>query len=387
VLSNMKFMAQYLNGIPGRKNLFWLSSEFPIPVGPTMRGHGSAGAIGGGFSSTTMQIDDLSYLESQGIKEAYAAMASSQIALYPVDLNGVGDPGNVAGAGDSVAQFSLEDDIAAVTGGHAYYGNNRLVELLDKALEDGQNYYSFTYSPTNTKYDGSERHIRVTLANKDKNYSLTYRTLYYGLSDDETLEAHTRQVTQHRFLVAKQADTLYATVEHGAPMVHDLLFLAHMNTVGKPRLATAEQMKSLEDSPAFFRTRRKSQAVAKPLTPVNLQQYVINYDVIDPPLRQKAAKQQSQELEFAAAAYTSDGVLLNSILNKGTITSERGPGGKVDNKFRAMQQLEVPPGAAYIRLVVRNPQNDRTGALEVKLPLKQETQTAATQTKEKSESN
>jgi hypothetical protein len=52
-----------------------------------------------------------------------------------------------------------------------------------------------------------------------------------------------------------------------------------------------------------------------------------------------------------------------------------------------VQQLEVPPGAAYIRVVVRNPQDDRTGALEVTLPLKQETQTAAVNPEKKSESN
>ena len=169
-------------------------------------------------------------------------------------------------------------------------------------------------------------------------------------------------------------------------MVHDLLFVAHMATVGKPRIASAEQMKLLEDSPAYFHTRKKNHVV-KPLTPVNLQQYVIDYDVIDPQLRQIAAKQKSQELEFAAAAYNNDGVLLNSILNKGAIASERRSDGKVDNKFHAMQQLEVPPGAAYIRVVVRNPQNDHTGALEVKLPLQQGTQTASAHPEKKGESN
>ncbi len=371
VLSSLKFIAQYLNGIPGRKNLFWLSSEFPIPVGPTMTGLNSDTGVSGGFSSSTMQINDLTYLESQLIKETYAALASSQVALYPVNLNGV------VGGGDTVTEYSHEDAIAEATGGHAYHASNNVAELLDKAVDNGESYYSLTYSPTNTKYDGSERHIRVTLADKNKNFLLTYRTLYYGVSDDEAQELHTKQVTQQRFLAAKKADTLYATVEHGAPVVHDLLFVAHMATAGKPRMDSAEQMKTLEDSPAYFRTRKKSQTAAKPLTPLNLQQYLIDYDVIDPPLRALAAKQKSQELEFAAAAYTNDGVLLNSILNRGAITSERHSDGKVDNKFHAVQQLEVPPGAAYIRVVVRNPQDDRTGALEVTLPLKQETQTAA----------
>jgi VWFA-related protein len=370
VLSSLKFIAQYLSGIPGRKNLLWLSSEFPIPVGPTMTGHNSDTGVGGGFSSSTIQINDLSYLESQLIKETYAALASSQVALYPVDLNGV------SAGGDSITDFEHEDAIAEATGGRAYYANNRIGELLDKAVENGESYYSLTYSPTNTKYDGLERHIRVTLANKDKDYALTYRTLYFGVSDDEAMEIHSKQVTQQRFLAAKKADTLFATVEHGAPMMHDLLFVAHMATAGEPRMASAEQMKQLEDSPAYFRTRKKSQTAAKPLTPVNLQQYVINYDVIDPQLRALAAKEKSQELEFAAAAYNNDGVLLNSILNRGAIASELRPDGKVDHKFLAVQQLEVPPGAAYIRVVVRNPQDDRTGALEVKLPLNQETQAA-----------
>ncbi|MGC2616842.1 MAG: VWA domain-containing protein [Terracidiphilus sp.] len=381
VLSNMKFLAEYMSGIPGRKNLLWLSSVFPIPVGPTMRGHNSNTRVGGGFSSSTLQINDMTYLQSQGIKEAYAALASSQVALYPVDLTGV-----VAG-GDSLTNYEYMDDIAAATGGHAYYGNNRVAELLDKAVENGESYYSLTYSPTNTKYDGSERHIRVTLADKNKNYVLTYRSLYYGVSDDEVQESHAKQVVQQRFLAAKKADTLFATVEHGAPLMHDLLFIAHMSTNGQPRMASAEEMKQLEDSPAYFRTRKKSKN-PKPLTPVDLQQYVINYDVIDPQFRATATQQRVPVLEFAAAAYNSDGTLLNSILNKGAISSERRPDGKVDTRFVAVQQLEVPPGAAYIRVVVRNPQNDRTGALEVRLPLKQETHTAqAGAHKEMGESN
>jgi VWFA-related protein len=380
VLSNLKFIAQYLSGIPGRKNLLWLSSEFPVPVGPTMTGHNSDTGVAGGFSSSTMQINDLTYLEQQLIKETYAALASSQVALYPVDLNGV------TAGGDALSNYDHEDAIAEATGGHAYYANNKVAELLDRAVDNGASYYSLTYSPTNTKYDGSERNIRVTLADKNKDYVLTYRTLYFGVSDDEAQELHTKQVTQQRFLAAKQADTLYATVEHGAPIVHDLLFVAHIATAGKPRMASAEEMKQLEDSPTYFRTRKKSQN-PKPLTPVNLQQYVIDYDVIDPQLRALVANQKSQELEFAAAAYNNDGALLNSILNKGAIATERRPDGKVDNRFRAVQQLEVPPGAAYIRVVVRNPKNDRSGALEVRLPLEQLTQTAAASPGRNSENN
>jgi len=159
--------------------------------------------------------------------------------------------------------------------------------------------------------------------------------------------------------------------------VHDLIFVAHLTRAAEPRIATAEEMRSLEDSPAFFRTRKHNKD-PKPLAPVKLQQYVIDYDVIDPQLRALAtARQKSIVLEFAAAAYNNDGTLLNSILNQGALSSESQTDGKANRRFHATQQLQVPPGAAYIRMVVRNKLNDRTSALEVRLPLKPQTQTAA----------
>lgn len=372
VLSNMKFIAEYLLGIPGRKNLLWLSSEFPIPVGPAMNGHNSnAATIGGGFSNSTIQINDLTYLEREGIKGAYSAMEKSQVALYLVDLNGVGglsgDPGH---PGDLVTEYQHEDDIAAATGGRAYHGNNRVAELLDKAVDNGTSYYSLTYSPTNTKYDGSERHIEVTLAKK-AGYTLSYRTLYYGVPDSQPVPAaHKSEMQQAHFVASKVADNLYANIEHGAPMLHDLLFSAHVTAEGAPVMATAEQMLQLEDSPVYFRTRRRDKPL-KPLAPVKLQKYLIAYRVLDSQLKSTAKhKDAPPVLEFAAAVYDVDGRMLNSMLNEGMASPETDPGSKSGALFEGSQELEVPPGGASIRLAVRDKLNNRTGTLELQLPLK-----------------
>jgi hypothetical protein len=298
-------------------------------------------------------------------------MMRSRIALYPVSVSGVG-----MGA-DGLVDHDHMDMIAATTGGHAYYSENHPSLLIDKAMQHGESYYTLSYSPQNANFDGSERQIHVAVPDKEKKYTLTYRTVYYAVSDQEVQASHGKDEKQREFLAAKAADTLYATVEHGAPMVHDVLFVAHLATTGEPRMATAEEMRSLEDLPAFFRTRKRNRN-PKPLAPVKLQQYVIDYDVIDPRLRAlAAAKQKSTVLEFAAAAYNNDGTLLNSILNKGALSGEPRASGKADRRFHAVQRLQVPPGAAYIRLVVRNTLNDQTGALELKLPLKPERQTAA----------
>jgi VWFA-related protein len=372
-LSNMKFLAEYLSGIPGRKNLFWLSGVFPIPVGPVVTGKNGSGTVAGGFSNSTLQINDWAYLQDHAIRECYAAMMRSQVALYPVDLKGVL---NTDDAGNSVANGEYDDAIAAATGGKAFYGSNKLNEMLDKAVEHGENYYSLSYAPTNTKYDGRERQIEVTLAKKN-GYTLNYRQLYYGVSDDEAQAEHKPDTPQARALVAKTTDTLYANIEHGAPMLHDLLFSAHLGTAGEPALATAEQMQTLEDSPTYFRTRRKD-AHPKPLKPVKLQKYVIDYGVFDPQLKQLAAhKGQPAMLEFAAAAYDADGILLNSILNDGLASVDAKPNGKFGTLFHSEQELEVPPGAAFIRIAVRDRLNDRTGTMEVPLPLKAESTVAS----------
>jgi len=372
-LNNMKFLAEYMSGIPGRKNLFWISGEFPIPVGPVVSGKNGSGAVAGGFSSSTLQINDWGYLQDHAIRECYAALMRSQIALYPIDLKGVL---NTNDAGNSVENGQYDDTIAAATGGRAFFGSNSLNELLDKAVEHGENYYSLSYSPTNTNYDGRERKIEVTLAKKNE-YTLNYRQLYYGVSDDETQTEHKPDTPQAHFVAAKTADTLYANIEHGAPMLHDLLFSAHLGTAGEPALATAEQMLQLQDSPAYFRTRKKD-AHPKPLKPVKLQKYVIDYGVFDPQLKQLATRNgKPAMLEFAAAAYDADGILLNSILNDGLATTDAKSNGKFGTLFHSEQELEVPPGAAFIRIAVRDRLNDRTGTLEVPLPLKADTSLAA----------
>ena len=81
-------------------------------------------------------------------------------------------------------------------------------------------------------------------------------------------------------------------------------------------------------------------------------------------------------LEFAAAAYDADGRLLNSMLNQGQAATGTDASGKAGGIFHAQQELEVPPGAAWLRLAVRDVLNNRTGTMEVKLPLRSETASA-----------
>src|SRR6266568_6845637 len=244
---------------------------------------------------------------------------------------------------------------------------------MEKAVETGESYYTLSYAPTNARYDGSDRHIEVSLEGaKEKGYKISYRNLYYAVSDDSVQAMHKSNTPQARFIAAKTADTLYANIEHGAPMLHDLLFSAHLAADGTPALASSEQMMQLENSPIYFKTRKKNRP-QKPPASVRLQKYLIDYGVIDPRLKALAkVGGKPATLEFAAAAYDSDGRLLNSILNEGLASGETQPGGKSGSLFHAVQELQVPPGATWIRMAVRDKLDNRTGTLEVRLPLKAE---------------
>jgi hypothetical protein len=302
-------------------------------------------------------------------------MMRSQVALYPVNIEGQ----NIDNyAGDQIVHNQYEDAIAEATGGHAYHGNNRFNQMLDSAVKNGESYYTLTYSPTNSNYDGTERKVEITLASaKSDKYTLSYRTLYYAVSDDYVEHEDKKNVVQSKFMAAKAEDTLYANIEHGAPIMHDLLFSTQLATVGKPKMASSDQMAQLQDSPAFFRTRKKNSPPLKPLAPVLLQKYRIGYGVVDAQLKTLATQEgKPAELEFVAAAYDADGRLLNSILNQGQVSSRNGKDGKPQSAFHAEQELEVPAGAASIRLAVRDPLSNRMGTLEVRLPLKPENTTA-----------
>jgi VWFA-related protein len=369
----LTFLADYLSGIPGRKNLIWLSSMFPIPVAPTQVNGGDATGTNSLNPTGGPSFLDLTELLKESLKKTYSSMMRSQVALYLVDLKGV-DPTNPPG--NTILNYTYEDTIASATGGRAYHGSNRIRAMVDKAVVNGESYYTLSYSPTNANFDGSERKIEVTLAGaKENGYTLSYRTLYYAMADTDPQPAKKTDALQARFVAAKAEDTLYANIEHGAPLVHDLLFSAHIATKGKPQLATDKQMAELQDSPVYFRTRRKDTPQKLP-TPVKLQKYVIDYGVIDQQLKTQAASNGTPAtLEFAAAAYDDDGRLLNSELNEGQAPTGAKAGAKPGALFHAEQELQVPNGAAWIRVAVRDKLDNRSGTLEVKLPLQPDTAT------------
>jgi len=163
MVSVLTFISRFLGGVPGRKNLIWLSGEFPLKL----------------FACLNQDPSCKRYIEMT--KSALDIMAQAHVALYPVDLRGVAIDNPRAPAGEILLarSYLLQDEIAKLTGGRAYHSDNGLKDLLDEAVEDGANYYTLSYSPSNRNYNGALRHIQVNLAKKG--YNLSYPRSYYAI--------------------------------------------------------------------------------------------------------------------------------------------------------------------------------------------------------------
>jgi hypothetical protein len=273
------------------------------------------------------------------------------------------------------------DGIARETGGQAFYGDNDVAKELVKATEGGEMYYTLAYAPTNLSYDGKVRKIHVALTKKG--YALSYRRSYYGTETKQAAVAaradeYAVPVAQKKsdaktplkgsMAVNVMKDSLSANMEYGAPEEHKLVFVVEAQAVGDPAEGTTEQIAEIATEPAYFKSRRKAAAVV-PLSPIPLQKDVFRFNI---PTRQFKGE-RSLNLELAAAAYDAEGRLMNSFVRIAKKDLEEMPG-TADSPmfFRVEQELEVPVGATSLRVAVRDATNDRTGAMEIPLPLPRE---------------
>jgi VWFA-related protein len=354
-------IAQFLMPLPGRKNLLWLSGSFPLSVLPE------------GSAANTDQ-SQRNYTESQ--KKVADLLNLSHTSVYAIDVRGLminsvfsassrinlqarGGGSGVANTAPSqanpattqqqrfsssqAAEHATLSNLAAETGGEAFFNTNGLKEAFTKAVDEGSDYYTVSYDPTDKKFDGGLRKIRVDLSRHG--YQVSYRRSYF--SDDLATVTHS-------------VDSLGVALALGTPQVEDLPFLTHL-TAPKPAPATPEQIAALA----------KFQGVPE-VKPIDVQQVVVNFAVLARHVTLTRGDDGKQHLvmEFAAIAYGPGGQSLNAarLQLKTAITPEASAAAQVSG-YRYRLVLDVPVTARYLRLGVRDNQSNRLGVIELPLPL------------------
>jgi len=138
-------------GFRGRKNLIWLSEEFPVYFGPKL-------------NPTDSDVNARNY--SEVMRDASSLLSAAQMSLYPIDIRGLSTAGNGTFA-QVVALDSLHlemDNLARDTGGRAYYDTNDLKLAMQRSIENGSHYYTIAYVPKRQNWDSKYHHIKLQIA-------------------------------------------------------------------------------------------------------------------------------------------------------------------------------------------------------------------------------
>lgn len=220
-----------------------------------------------------------------------------------------------------------------MTGGEAVYSSNDLTGKLERVTEDAGNYYTLTYSPSDTNFDGRLRHIQIKLKGKD--YHLAYRRAYYGLGMREAKPP--------------AYDPIEAAMEHGAPEEWHLIFGVHV-TVTPPVRDMKEE-----------RSQGRKQGAE------DVQTYTIQYTIMAQQLR--IAGGTAPRLEIAAAVYDADGRVLNSTINRTQQDNTVGKEVPTPKAYRIEVTLSVPRTAKFMRFAVRDNESGKLGVMEISLPV------------------
>jgi VWFA-related protein len=204
----MKSLSRILGGLPGRKNVVWLTASLPFDLVPEDRsvteaelladlpGQGRQRSVSvnaaGSYAAQSRQ------LHGQDIKDAESRLASSNIAIYPVDLTGLMS-GMESSATRQVPTFSetgisdraistlsaqqtsqgTMEEVAAETGGKAYINRNEIKDGILLAATDEKASYLLAYYPENKKWDGKFRTLKVKVSQGDT--QVRYRKGYYAI--------------------------------------------------------------------------------------------------------------------------------------------------------------------------------------------------------------
>jgi VWFA-related protein len=181
-LEALEDVAAYLSGIPGRKNLIWVSSGFPFSI--TQYGPGGT--------------SDITFMSPE-TRRATRALNTSDVAVYPVDARGlVGAFASHPSA--PMQEFSTINTVmgpidglrhvADWTGGRAFYNTNDLGTAIHRAVGDSEQTYILGYYPSNQTWDEKFRKIKVQV--QRRGVEVRHRSGYYALPP-EPPDTNTRQ--------------------------------------------------------------------------------------------------------------------------------------------------------------------------------------------------
>jgi VWFA-related protein len=172
-------------GMPGHKNIVWISPGLPIFTMLEMTADGEKQL----FDSIRHLSDQLLKarvsiysIDPRGVQVRFASNFASNNLAYAAYLNGLSAT-NDAAFGNLAIQT-----LATQTGGHAFFGRNDVDREIATSLTDGNTYYTLAYSPSKKDFHGEFRKLKITVNNRP-DLKVQTRDGYYAMPDTPTVNA------------------------------------------------------------------------------------------------------------------------------------------------------------------------------------------------------
>ena len=183
----LEALAKHLAGLPGRKNLVWVSGSFPMNIGYFQRR----------LPGTRPGKETF----SKEVEAAARALSSANVAIYPVDARALTTLGGVFNASMSPAITAIQlqnsagrrpdlapirdvgtmQTLADATGGRVFENTNDIDGAVRSAIDDSRCTYVLGYYPDHDKWDGNFREIKVRV--KHPGLETRYRRGYTAFPD------------------------------------------------------------------------------------------------------------------------------------------------------------------------------------------------------------
>jgi hypothetical protein len=230
---------------------------------------------------------------------------------------------------------------------------NGLTKAVAAAIDQGSNFYTLTYAPTNSERDGKLRKIKIEVARQG--LTLAYRKGYYAddpekvnhsvAKPDAALTAATGLTTQ---------ETMRLAMSRGGPLPGEILI-----KVGVVPIGPADKP---EDTPAAGNI-----PAAKTHGPY--RRYSVNY-AIDPhdlTLLRTPDGMIHSDFGLVIFVFDPDGVLVNSVSNAVHMTATLDQVKQVfaQGIYRHEEISAPAKGEYFLRIAVHDLHRDLYGAVEV----------------------
>jgi VWFA-related protein len=362
-LDAMNVLARYLSSIPGRKNLIWFSGSFPLDIMPdTVDGASDP------FAAVADAEDE--YRETTNL------LARAQVAVYPIDARGLMTSPTMSAAtsgakyarnpkamandeqkffNSSTSEHDTMNRMADDTGGHAYYNTNGLTGAVEQAIDNGSNYYTIAYSPTNNVWKGDFRKIQVQLARQG--LTLEYRHGYYA--DDPNSKTSAVETDPLKTAVDAAGfnhdpGLIVKAIAHGVPGGTQILYKVRILPIEGEPSDTIAQGNILGDPKE-----------AKP----PYRNYSVDYAVVSTDLQYGITPDgvRHANFEFVTIVYQRDGVIVNrtSRALQVSITPEQFQRLR-QSGLQFHQVISVPVKGDYsIRTAIHDLRDNRIGTTEI----------------------